>query len=179
MAGKNRMFRLSDDEYRTMSEVAARLTEETGQRHGLVDVLRRGVRALAAGPAMLPNYGRVPCGRARPVLDPTADRLDVRAMFSAPGLYALVADGDSMTGRQIADGDYLIVRPAESADPGDVVVAWVDGEVTLKVYQPRTKGKAAEVWLLPAAEGHKPVRLDPKSDNRILGVLVGVVRKLK
>jgi repressor LexA len=179
MASKNRVFRLTDDEYDAMVSVAARLSEETGQRHGLVDVLRRGVKALAGGPGLLPNYGRVPCGRARPVLDDSPDRLDVRALFTGPDLYVLTADGSSMTGRQIADGDYLICRKADTADHGEIVVAWLDGEVTLKVYQTRTKGRTVERWLHPAADGHAPVRLDPKSDNRILGVLVGVIRKVK
>ena len=73
----------------------------------------------------------------------------------------------------IDDGDYVIIHRQESAENGERVVAMIDNEVTLK----RFRQEKDQVLLEPANGKMKPIALDPDSDNRILGVLVGVLRK--
>ena len=67
----------------------------------------------------------------------------------------------------------MIDRKQETAENGARVVAMINNEVTLKKFN-RDKG---QIRLDPANSKMQPIFLDPESDNRILGVLVGVVRK--
>ena len=73
----------------------------------------------------------------------------------------------------IMDGDYVIVRQQEHASPGDIVVALVEDEATVKYYRPR----AQRVELLPANPQFDPIVIED-GDFRILGVVRGVIRTL-
>jgi repressor LexA len=73
----------------------------------------------------------------------------------------------------IDDGDYVVIKGQETARNGERVVAMVDGEVTLKKFQ-KTKDL---ITLQPANESIKPIEVRPGADIKILGVLVGVLRK--
>ena len=74
----------------------------------------------------------------------------------------------------IQDGDYVVIRQQETAENGERVVAMIDNEVTLKRFH-REKG---QVRLDPANGEMQPIHVDPNSDARILGVLVGVLRQV-
>ncbi len=77
------------------------------------------------------------------------ERVDFEAMFSKKNLFVLTVSGDSMIDAQIADGDYVVVRKAREASPGQIVVAQTeDGETTLKYWYPE---KAASACNLPTA----------------------------
>jgi len=87
--------------------------------------------------------------------------------------YALVVEGDSMTGAGIMDGDTVIIRRANRAPDGTIVVALVDGfEVTLKKLH--TKGKS--VALEPANPAYQ-TRIFSADRVEIQGVLVGLMRQ--
>ena len=87
--------------------------------------------------------------------------------------YVLRVKGESMIDEHIQDGDYVVVENRETADPGEMVVALVDGEnVTLKRFYP----EGANVRLQPANESLKPIILDG-TRVRIQGVVVSVMRK--
>ena len=103
------------------------------------------------------------------------ERLDFDALFAGPEHYALKVRGQSMIEDHIDDGDFVVVRRQETAHNGERVVARIDNEVTLKRYY-REQG---QVRLEPANSAMKPIVLDEsKAGNaRILGVLVGVLRK--
>jgi len=96
-------------------------------------------------------------------------------------LFALRVHGDSMSGLGILDGDVVIVRRQATADSGDVVVAMVGDEATVKtlhvsddrVGADRVGGRRVE--LLPANPDYEPIRPDPQ-DLSVLGKVVELRR---
>lgn len=119
----------------------------------------------------LPLRGRIAAGVLHEAVEQD-ERVDFDAMFSKKNLFVLSVSGDSMIDAQIADGDYVVVRKAREASPGQIVVAQTeDGEATLKYWFPE-KGR---IRLQPANSSMKPIYV---KDAKILGVLVGVVRNV-
>jgi repressor LexA len=147
-------------------------------KKGLITREDRSARAIQLvdhrrpGSAELPLLGRVAAGEPIPALE-QQDKLDFGDLFGRPDHFALQVRGQSMIEDHIADGDFVVIRKQEMADNGARVVAMIDDEVTLKRLN-RDKG---QVWLEPANGEMKPILVDPSSDARILGVLVGVLRK--
>jgi repressor LexA len=125
--------------------------------------------------ATLPLLGLVAAGMPTPadVQDSRDDRLDFGELFGGDNHYALQVRGQSMIDDHIADGDFVVIRKQDTADNGERVVAMIDNEVTLKrFYQDRNL-----IRLEPANGTMAPIMVGPDSDTRILGVLVGVLRK--
>jgi len=85
--------------------------------------------------------------------------------------YILKVDGDSMIDAHIADGDLVIAEQTNTARDGEIVIAEVDGEFTMKYY----KEKNGKVWLQPANENFSPIY--PENDLQIRAVVKGVIRK--
>jgi repressor LexA len=124
------------------------------------------------GSAELPLLGKVAAGT--PVTaEAMEERLNLCDLFVADKHFALKVRGQSMIEDHIDDGDYVIIRQQETASIGERVVAMIDGEATLKRFH-RERG---QIRLDPANGTMKPIYVDPESDVRILGVLVGVLRK--
>jgi repressor LexA len=124
------------------------------------------------GAAELPLLGLVAAG------SPTAaasqdERLNFNDLFGGPDHYALQVRGRSMIEDHIDDGDFVVIRKQETAENGARVVAMIDNEVTLK----RLHREKGQVVLQPANGEMKPIVVDPHSDAKVLGVLVGVLRK--
>ena len=84
--------------------------------------------------------------------------------------FALSVSGDSMTGAGINDGDLVIVRQQQVAESGDIVVALLDDEATVK----RLYVRDARIELRPENPKHKPIPIGPDDDLRILGKVVAV-----
>ena len=94
-------------------------------------------------------------------------------MFSQKNLFVLEVTGDSMIEDQIADGDYVVVRKQRTARKGQIVVVQTDeGEATLKRFYPEKN----RIRLEPANSTMKPIYV---KNARVLGVVVGVVRKVE
>ena len=85
--------------------------------------------------------------------------------------YILEVDGDSMIEAHIEEGDMILVERANSARDGEIVVAEVDGEFTLKYYRERGNKK----WLEPANKNYKPIY--PKYSFNVIAKLKAVIRK--
>lgn len=100
----------------------------------------------------------------------TIDEYLIRDPLSS---FLLKVSGDSMAGLGIFEGDIVIVERKKEARPGDVVLAQIDREWTLKVLQ--KDDKRAITYLMPA--NPKYPDLYPKEDLQIYGVVRGVVRK--
>ena len=143
-------------------------------------IIRQGGKARAIqlvdyhpGPAAeLPLLGNVAAGTPIAAVE-NNERLNFGDLFCNPENYALKVRGQSMIEDHIDDGDWVVIRKQDTAENGARVVAMIDNEVTLKRFN-RDKG---QVRLDPANAKMQPIYLDPNSDSRILGVLVGVVRK--
>jgi len=88
--------------------------------------------------------------------------------------FLLRARGESMTGAGINDGDYLLVRPQSAADNGEIVVAMLEDEVTVKRFY--RKGKKIE--LRAEHPAFPPIRCAPgEKDLAVLGRVVAVLRR--
>lgn len=85
--------------------------------------------------------------------------------------YMLEVDGDSMIDAHIKKGDMVLVERTNNAKVGDIVIAEVDGEFTMKYFR-KTGNK---VWLEPANKNYKPIH--PKYDLQINAVVKAVIRK--
>lgn len=85
--------------------------------------------------------------------------------------YMLEVDGDSMIDAHIADGDMVLVEKTNNAKDGQIVIADVDGEFTMKYF----KKEGSNIWLEPANKNFKPIY--PVTYLRIAGIVRGVVRK--
>jgi repressor LexA len=122
--------------------------------------------------ATLPLMGNVAAGT--PMLaEPQEERLDLSELFLGPDRFALKVCGQSMIENHIDDGDFVVIRKQEIAENGERVVAMVDNEVTLK----RFFKEKDHIRLEPANGSMDPIIVKNTSDARILGVLVGVMRK--
>ena len=86
------------------------------------------------------------------------------------GCFALRVRGDSMIGAGILDGDKVVVRPQQSAENGEIVVALLEDSATVK----RLKKKGTEVWLMPENDAYSPI---DGTYAQIIGVVKGVVRE--
>ncbi len=85
-------------------------------------------------------------------------------------LFALTVRGDSMLNAHILPGDKVIVQQTTHASPGDVVVALIEGEATVKTFR-KTGNK---VMLEPANPKYEPIHITEDQDFRVIGKVVGV-----
>lgn len=121
----------------------------------------------------LPLHGRIAAGMPIEALE-GQNSLSVPAALLGPGEhYALEVAGDSMVEAGILDGDYALVRKAETARDGEIVVALIDdSEATLKYF--RHEGQM--IRLDPANRAYDPQRYRP-GQVRIQGKLAGLLRR--
>ena len=124
---------------------------------------------------MIPLYGKIAAGTPIEAIANPSEYIYIPKSFSTQSeLYALTIEGESMIEAGIFDGDTAIIRRADRADNGQIIVALVDNEeATLKVLD---KKSGNEVWLLPCNKEYNPIKLT--SDRlKIQGILYGIVRK--
>ena len=94
-----------------------------------------------------------------------------RKLVGEGPVFMLRVAGDSMINAAIADGDWVVVHPQETADSGDIVAAMIDGEVTVKTL---SRG-GDHVWLMPQNRNFLPILGD---DAAIIGKVVAVIRQV-
>jgi repressor LexA len=121
----------------------------------------------------IPLHGRIAAGMPIEAIEGQS-QLSVPAALLGPGEhYALEVSGDSMVEAGILDGDYALVRRADIAREGDIVVALVDdAEATLKFF----RHEGAMVRLDPANRAYEPQRYTPNR-VRVQGKLAGLLRR--
>jgi repressor LexA len=124
--------------------------------------------------AELPLYGSVAAGVPITAVE-TQERFNFADTFCGPDHYVLRVKGQSMIEDHIDDGDYVVIRPQQTAENGERVVAMIDNEVTLKKFY----HQGGSVVLQPCNGTMQPIVVDPTSDTKVLGVLVGVLRKCR
>jgi repressor LexA len=122
--------------------------------------------------AGLPFLGLVAAGSPTQAVT-QEDRLEFNDLFGGSDHYVLRVRGSSMIDDHIQDGDYVVIRKKETAENGDRVVAMVDDEVTLKRFY-REKN---QIRLEPANKSMDPIILSAHENARVLGTLIGVMRK--
>lgn len=123
----------------------------------------------------LPIVGVVRAGQPQPPVE------DIEGFFSidqtqakSGGTFFLRVTGDSMIDAHIQEGDLALVRPQDTAENGDIVVAMINGEATLKRF-------FREKWntrLQPENQNMEPIILRPgKDDVSIIGKVTGLYRR--
>ncbi|MEC7926721.1 MAG: transcriptional repressor LexA [Candidatus Neomarinimicrobiota bacterium] len=117
--------------------------------------------------ARLPLLGFIAAGEPIEALE-NAEMIDVPPPLSHPENYVLRVKGDSMIDEQIHDGDFIVVRKTATARFGQIVVALINGEATLKCYVPKSNG----VELHPRNPKFPVIKVNPEDDFYINGVLL-------
>ena len=87
-----------------------------------------------------------------------------------PSCFALRVRGDSMINAAILSGDLVVVRPQQSADDGQIVVARIGDEATVK----RLRRRGDQVWLMPENDNYAPI---DGTEAELIGVVKAVVRE--
>ncbi|MBM4116270.1 transcriptional repressor LexA [bacterium] len=143
-----------------------------------IELLELGARRPSAEGKVLrlPLIGQVAAGI--PVLseENIEEWIEVDASFAArEGNFLLKVVGDSMVEAHILDGDTIVVSPQETARDGEIVVALVDGEATVKTFYKEPGG----VRLQPENSQMEPIWVPAGSaEVRIIGKVVAVMRVL-
>jgi len=132
--------------------------------------------SLSRSAVRVPVLGRVPAGGPREAIEEVEGELLLDPGLVGEGeVFSLRVKGDSMTGVHICDGDHVVVRSQARAEEGEIVVAVIDGEATVKRFR-RWKGK---VRLEAANPAYPPIVVPAGAPSfRIAGKVVGVYRKL-
>lgn len=175
----------------SLAEIAAEFgfaSRNAAQKHvqalvaaGLIELApnqKRGIRLVGArgrGQLLaLPVLGRVAAGQPIGADIGLEQQLWLdRSLFSLTPDYLLKVQGDSMIEDGIFDGDLVGVHRSSEARNGQVVVARVDGELTIKRFE---RGRRT-IRLLPRNPAHAPIVVQPDQDFAIEGVYCGLVRQ--
>lgn len=119
--------------------------------------------------------GSVEAGFPSPAEEELADTLSLDDLLieNPNATFLLKVSGDSMSEAGILPGDMVIVDKGQTPKSGDIVIAEVDGQWTMKYL--RKRGES--LTLIPANPNYKPIK--PKNELKIAGVVTAVVRKYK
>ena len=116
-------------------------------------------------------------GFPSPAQDYMSDSIDLNQELirhPATTFYAR-AVGDSMKGCGIDDGDLLVIDKAIDPQEGDIVVAYIDGEFTLKKVRLEPDGSC--LWLIPANDEYPPIKVTEENNFLIWGVLTYNIKR--
>jgi repressor LexA len=122
----------------------------------------------------IPLLGEVPCGEPKEAIQVAGEYIAIpydTKLASKKDLFALTANGLSMKDADILPGDNIIIDPYSSPNNGDIVVALIGNDATLKYYFERD----GYIELRPANSDFKPIKIDDP-EFRVIGK---VIMKLK
>jgi repressor LexA len=137
----------------------------------------RGVRLLgfaAAGTTQpVPYYGKIHAGEPALLPEHRHGYLTIdRRFLPSDDVFLLKVKGDSMTGKCIADGDYVLVSPTLKPKNGDIVAARFGEEATVKTWNQR----GSAIVLEPASPSERAIEVSTNDDFAVLGVVSAVFR---
>jgi repressor LexA len=120
----------------------------------------------------VPVLGRIAAGAPILAEESVEDVFPLPKQLVGDGqLFLLEVRGESMIDAAICDGDYVVIRQAQTAENGQMVAAMIDGEATVKTFQ----RKGGQVWLLPHNDAFEPI---DGTHATILGIVTAVLRKV-
>ena len=127
----------------------------------------------------VPVIGKVAAGEPILAQENITDHVRIDSMLlgeSGKRVFALRVAGDSMIGDGIFDGDYIFVRKQLQAEAGEIVVAMIEDEATVKRFYP----EGDRIRFQPSNPRLKPIYVnrDDFRETQIIGVVVGVYRKM-
>ena len=156
------------------------------KENGMIDIKGRGkiatreMEKTKRATIKLPVLGAVSCGIPKYAEENIEEYVQVPASWFGIGeFFALRADGQSMINAGIDDGDLVIIRKQEYAEPGQIIVALIDNEdATLKRYRPIGDGQYID--LVPENDKFKVRTVDLSCETFIIqGVAVKVLKDLE
>jgi repressor LexA len=129
--------------------------------------------------AEIPVVGKVAAGAPILAQENITDHVRIDSMLlgdSGKRIFALRVAGDSMIGDGIFDGDYIFVRKQLQAQSGEIVVAMIEDEATVKRFYP----EGDRIRFQPSNPRLKPIYVnrDDFRETQIIGVVVGIYRKM-
>lgn len=133
-------------------------TGQKGMKRAVIPTVRRG---------QIPVIGVVTAGM--PILA-FENQEGTMAWDGDPGCFALRVRGDSMINAGILSGDKVVVRPQQTAMDGQIVVARIGDEATVK----RLRRRDGQIWLMPENENYPPI---DGTEAEIIGLVKAVVRE--
>jgi len=147
------------------------------RRQGLISRGIELVRSFSGPVERVPLVGAVPAGVPIDAIENVEGEIAVDTSFLPAGeTFTLRVEGESMQGAGIFDGDYVLVKKQKSANSGEIVVAIIGEEATVKRYYPE-RGK---IRLQPENDSFEPIWVDKKSPEfTIAGKVVGLMRRIK
>lgn len=175
----------------TIREIGERfgITSTNGVRQHIEALIRKGflvkeeylarglrlTRSLGEGFRRLPLVGSVPAGMPIDAIENIESEIAVDQTFLPKGeSFTLRVSGDSMKNAGILDGDLVVVLKQQVARRGDIVVAIIGNEATVKRYIP----DGSQIRLEPENDDYEPIIVDKRSSEfRISGKVVGLLRK--
>lgn len=140
------------------------------QQKGMLTLGEKGrKRAIAAPqrPGQIPLIGTVTAGLPILALENQEGTI---SWDGDPTCFALRVRGDSMVGAGIFSGDVVVVRPQPTADDGQIVVARLEDEATVK----RLRRRNGQIWLMPENDAYAPI---DGTYAQIVGVVKALVRE--
>ena len=129
---------------------------------------RKRAIVTAQRPGQIPVVGVVTAGLPILALENQEGTI---AWEGDPKCFALRVRGDSMVGAAILDGDMVVVRPQATADDGQIVVARIGDEATVK----RLRRRNGEILLMPENDAYSPI---DGTEAEIIGIVKAVIREL-
>jgi repressor LexA len=144
------------------------------------DMKSRGLRRVGGSGQVIevPLLGRVSAGQPALAIEHREDSVKIDRFFVGPArdVFALRVHGDSMIEDGIFNGDFIFVRKQLTAEPGQVVVAMIDEEATVKRFYP----EGDRIRFQPANSAMQPIYVTRSQFRSVdlLGVVIGVYRKL-
>lgn len=161
--------------FRYSSANAAQEHLRTLERKGAIELTPSASRGIRLAEVGLPLIGRVAAGSPILAEEHVEQRCQVDpALFQPRADYLLKVRGMSMRDAGILDGDLLAVHRTREARSGQIVVARVHDEVTVK----RLRRRGNTVELIPENPDFKTIVVDPREDNFVIeGLGVGVIRR--
>ena len=140
---------------------------------GLLEKDRKGRLSLTKRTFAIPMVGSVQAGFPSPEEEELRDiiSLDEYLVTRPESSFLLTVSGDSMINAGIMEGDLVIVERGRDPKNGDIVVAEVDGEWTMKYFQKQGK----QVVLEAANPKYPPIK--PRTELRLGGIVSAVIRK--
>ena len=127
---------------------------------------RKRAIVTSVRPGQIPVIGTVTAGL--PIL--AVENQEGSISWEDPSCFALRVRGDSMINAGILSGALVIVRPQQTADDGQIVVARIGDEATVK----RLRRRSGQVWLLPENPHYEPI---DGSEAQLVGLVKAVIRE--
>jgi repressor LexA len=131
-------------------------------------------RRLARAHGEIPIVGNVAAGLPLLARQNIEDSVRLPKEWAPEGAFLLKVHGDSMQNAHILDGDYVLVHPQQAASSGDIVVALIEDEATVKRFHRTDHG----IQLKAENPKFKPIEIDSAAGEafRIIGRVMGVIR---